>query len=294
MNDDIREKYIEAGRIAREARERALDAVEPGASFIDIAEAAESHIRDEGAGPAFPVNVSVDAVAAHYTPGVNDDATIPDDAVVNIDVGAHVDGYIGDTAATVDLSSDHGDLVEASAAALDAALDLVEPGVNVGDIGAAIQDAIEDYGFKPIRNLSGHGVAQYTQHTGDSIPNIATDTGYTLEAGDAIAIEPFATTGAGEVKNGKPGNIYRLEQERARGRTERKVLGQIKDEFRTLPFAARWIDSIPKARVPTTVQKLVRSNNLHSYDVLTEADDGLVSQKEHTILVLEDPVVTTR
>lgn len=294
MKQEIIDKYKEAGRIAKEGREKAVELVEPGTAFTTIVEEVEGFIREEGAQPAFPVNISVDDVAAHYTPAVNDDNELTADDVVNIDVGVQVDGYIGDTAITVDLSGEHQDLVDASADALQQALALVEPGVNVGEIGAAIQEQIEGYGFKPIRNLSGHGVDQYVQHSGDTIPNIATETSTALQKGDAIAIEPFATTGAGEVKNGSPGNIYRLENKRARGRSERKVLGEINNKFKSLPFASRWISSIPKPRVETTMSKLTRSGNVHAYDVLKEKDGGLVTQKEHTVLVLDDPIVTTR
>lgn len=294
MDDDVIKHYQEAGRIAREAREKGLAMLEPGVTFLEVAEEVEGHIREEGAKPAFPVNVSIDEVAAHYTPAINDDATLSETDVVNIDVGVQVEGYIGDTAATVDLSGEHDELVTASREALQNALDIIEPGLNVGRIGEVIQETIEGYGFKPIRNLSGHGVEQYVQHAGNSIPNIATDTEETLEEGQAIAIEPFATTGAGEVKNGKQGNIYRLENTRARGRMERKVLGEIKNEFRTLPFSPRWITSIPQPRVQTTISKLARADNLHAYDVLKDKEAGLVSQAEHTVIVLDDPIVTTR
>lgn len=294
MDEDVIEKYEEAGRIAKQARELAVELAAPGTAFSDIAEKVEGVIRDEGAQPAFPVNVSIDEVAAHYTPGVSDTQELQGTEVVNIDVGVQVDGYIGDTAVTVDLSGEHADLVDASAEALAAALDLVEPGRNVGEIGAAIQDAIEGYGFKPIRNLSGHGLEQYVQHAGNTIPNIATETETVLEEGQAIAIEPFATDGAGEVKNGKTGNIYRLENDKARGRMERKVLGEINNRFRTLPFASRWIESVPKPRVEMMLSKLVRASNVHAYDVLKEKNGGLVSQKEHTVLVLDEPIVTTR
>ncbi len=294
MDESVRDKYVEAGRIAREAREKAAGMVEPGASATALVEAVEAFIRDEGAQPAFPVNVSVDDVAAHYTPGLDDDLTLQDGRVVNVDVGVHVDGFIGDTATTVDLSGQHRELVDAAQAALDAALDLVEPGVRVGELGAAIQDAIEGAGYKPIRNLSGHGLAQYVQHTGDTIPNVATDSDATLQAGDAVAIEPFATTGAGRVKDGGPGNIYRVDDGTVRDRTARKVLGEAKDRFRNLPFTPRWCESVPAPRLGMALRTLVNGGAFHSYDVLKEADGGLVAQEEHTVLVLDDPVVTTR
>ncbi|MDY6770311.1 MAG: type II methionyl aminopeptidase [Candidatus Nanohaloarchaea archaeon] len=294
MDEETREKYIEAGRIAREAREIAVETAEPGTPLLDIAEAAEEYIRAEGAETAFPVNLSIDDDAAHYTPSRGDDAVFEEGQLLNIDVGAQVDGYIGDTAVTVDPAGDHAELVAASADALDAALELVEPGVTLGEIGAAIQDAIESRGFTPVRNLSGHGLDRYTQHTGKTVPNIDTGSDEELEAGEAVAIEPFATDGAGTVKDGRPGNIYKLEDGNARGRTERKVLGEVKDRFRTLPFTDRWLESVPPARVTAAIRNLVRSGNLHAYDVLTESDGGMVSQKEHTVIVAENPVVTTR
>lgn len=294
MDDTVREKYVEAGRIAKQARELAVDEAEPGTELITIAEKTEAFIRDEGAQPAFPVNLSIDDYAAHYTPSRDDDTVFEEQHVLNIDVGVHVDGYIGDTAVTVDPSGENEELVAASAEALDAALAVVEPGVTLGEIGAAIQQAVESHGFKPVRNLSGHGLGHYEQHTGKTIPNIDTGSEKQLERGEAIAIEPFATDGAGKVKDGKPGNIYRLENDQARGRTGRKVLGEVKNRFKTLPFTSRWIESVSAAQVTTAMQNLVRSGNLHSYDILAEQDGGLVSQKEHTVIVEDEPVVTTR
>lgn len=288
------DNYVEAGRIAATAREKALDMAEPGVSARDLVDAVEGVIREAGAQPAFPVNVSIDADAAHWTPGPTDDRTLEEGQVVNLDVGVHVDGYIGDTAATVDLSGEHQDLVDASADALDAALALVEQGTRLGAIGEAIQEAIEGYGFNPVRNLSGHGLDRYTQHTGDSIPNIATDSEKRLRHGTAVAIEPFASTGAGKVTEGGRGNIYRVDNTRARGRMQRKLLKEAERRFKTLPFAARWIESVPAARLDMVAAKLTRGGQLHGYDVLKDEADGMVSQKEHTVLVLDEPIVTTR
>lgn len=294
MDEETEKKYVEAGRIAREAREIAVEKAEPGATLLEIAEAAEQYIRSEGAKPAFPVNLSIDDHAAHFTPPMDGGTVLEEDDLLNIDVGAHMDGFIGDTAVTVDPSGENTELVAASKEALEAAIDVVEPGAKLADIGAAIQEAIEARGFNPVRNLSGHGLGEYEQHTGKTIPNIETGSEEELERGEAIAIEPFATDGAGKVKNGRPGHIFRLDGGNTRGRTERKLLGEVKDRFRTLPFTSRWIDSIPQARVATTVQNLVRAGNLHAYEILVEEAGGLVSQKEHTVIVDDDPVVTTR
>ncbi|MDY6777832.1 MAG: type II methionyl aminopeptidase [Candidatus Nanohaloarchaea archaeon] len=293
MDEETKDKYREAGRIAAKAREAAKELCEPGVALEEIAETAEKIVRDEGAKPAFPVNTSVNEAAAHYTPSKEDDQELSEGDVLKIDVGAHVDGYIGDTAVTVDLG-DHADLVEAARAALSDALHHIEPGTNLGEIGKVIQDSIESRGFKPVRNLGGHGLDRYTQHSGDRIPNVGTDKASRLEPGNAYAIEPFATSGEGKVQDASPGNIYKFEGGNARDRTARKILKQVKQDYRTLPFTSRWFDVSP-ARLQIAIRNLVKSGVFHEYEVLKEVGGGLVSQAEHTILVFKDGIeVTTR
>lgn len=291
MDESVKEKYIEAGRITRKAREAARKMAEPGTELEEIAERAEQLIREEGAKPAFPVNLSVNEEAAHYTPEKGDDRELSEGDVLKIDLGAQVDGYIGDTAVTVDLG-DNPELVEAPGAALDRVLDAVEPGIEAGEIGRMIQEEIESFGFKPVRNLGGHGLEQYTQHSGERIPNVETSSTTRLDPGNAYAIEPFATDGDGKVHDGSPGNIYKYEGGNTRDRTARKVLGKVKEEYRTLPFTSRWFDVSP-ARLKLAFRNLVQSGVFHEYDVLRERDGALVSQKEHTILVLDDEVIVT-
>jgi methionyl aminopeptidase len=293
VDEEVREKYIEAGRITKKARETARELAEPGTELEEIARRAEQVIYDEGAKPAFPINLSLNEEAAHYTPSKEDDRVLSEGDVLKIDVGAHIDGYIGDTAVTVDLG-EHDALVDAAARAVDAALEEVQAGTNLGRIGQAIQEAIEQDGFKPIRNLSGHSLERYTQHAGTSIPNIHINTQEELETGKAYAIEPFATTGEGKVTEGGPGNIYKYEGGNTRNKYGRKVLSQVKKEYKTLPFTSRWFD-MSSARLKLAFRNLVQSEVLHEYDVLKETGGGLVSQKEHTVLVLEgETIVTTR
>ncbi len=293
MDEEIKEKYIEAGKIAKKARDAAEEMSKPGVDLRDIADRAEGIVRDEGAKPAFPVNLSINEEAAHYTPGRDTERELSKGDVLKIDVGAHIDGYIADTAVTVDLG-DHSDLKKAVSDALEAALDMAEAGTNLGKIGDTIQEKIEARGLKPIRNLGGHGLDQHTQHSGERIPNIETSTDTVLEAGNAYAIEPFATDGAGKVVEGGEGHIYKYEGGNTRDRTARKVLKKVKKEYKTLPFTSRWFDISP-GRLKLAFRNLTRSGILHDYDILREQDKGTVSQKEHTIVVLEgETIVTTR
>ncbi|MEB3851998.1 MAG: M24 family metallopeptidase, partial [Desulfurococcales archaeon] len=158
IGEEALQKLLHAGRAASEARDYAAKIVRPGMKASELCEAVEARIVEEGARPAFPCNISISSVAAHYTPSIGEDTTIPEDGVVKIDVGAHVDGYIADTAVTVDLSGAWGRLLEASASALEAAERVLKPGVRLYDIGRAIQQAMRRLGFKPIRNLYGHTI----------------------------------------------------------------------------------------------------------------------------------------
>ena len=285
------EKHREAGEILATVRTEAVERVEVGASHLEVAEHVEDRIRELGGQPAFPVNVSIDEEAAHATPTADDGATFGEE-MINLDIGVAVDGWLADSAITVDLSG-NGDLVEASAEALEAAIDLVEPGVQTGDLGAAIEETIDGYGYNPVVNLTGHGLGHWEQHTEPNIPNRAVSQGVELSVGDVVAVEPFATDGAGKVSEGNEEEIFALEQERSvRNRQARQVLEQVTEQFRTLPFATRWLDS---SRAEMALRRLKRQDVVHGYPVLKEEDGRLVSQKEHTVIVTQDGCeVTTR
>ncbi|EMA20224.1 type II methionyl aminopeptidase [Haloarcula amylolytica] len=285
------EKCREAGEILAQVRDEAAEHVEVGVSHLEVAQWAEDKIKELGGKPAFPVNISIDEEAAHATPERDDDATFGEE-MVNLDIGVHVDGWLADTAVTVDLSG-QDELAEAPAEALDAALDVAGPGVDVGQIGAAVEEVIEGYGYNPVVNLTGHGLGHWEQHTSPNIPNREVAQGATLNVGDVVAIEPFATDGRGKVQEGADEEIFALEREGSvRNRQARQVLEQITEEYRTLPFAARWLDS-PRAEM--ALRRLKQQDIVHGYPVLKEQDGAYVSQKEHTVIITEDGCeVTTR
>ena len=285
------EKCREAGEILAQVRDEAAERVEVGVSHLEVAEWAEEKIRELGGEPAFPVNISIDEEAAHATPERDDDSTFGEE-MINLDIGVHVDGWLADTAVTVDLSG-QDDLTAASAEALDAALEVAGPGVDVGEIGAAVEEVIDGYGFNPVVNLTGHGLGHWEQHTTPNIPNREVSQGATLEPGMVVAIEPFATDGRGKVQEGADEEIFALEQQGSvRNRQARQVLEQVVEEYKTLPFAARWLDS-PRANM--ALRRLKQADIVHGYPVLKEEDGKFVSQKEHTVIVTDDGVeVTTR
>ncbi len=247
-------------------------------------------IRKEGGECAFPINISRNEEAAHSTPK-NDDTEVFGEDMVKLDIGVHIDGYIADTAITVDLSG-HNELVEAVEAGLNAAIEIIHGGINTTEIGNVINDTITEFGYKPVANLTGHGLAQYIQHVPPSIPNIPTDVGVELDVGQIIAIEPFATDGKGFVSEVGSAQIFSLLSNKPiRNSAARAVMKEI-EQYRTLPFAKRWLKS---KHMDFAMLQLEKNGNLSSYPVLKEEKGMLVSQAEHTLIVEEDGCrVTTK
>ena len=285
------ENCREAGRILAQVRDEAAERVEVGTNYLELTEWVEERIDELGGNSAFPLNISVDHEAAHGAAGIDDDRTIGEE-MVKLDIGVHIDGWLADTAITVDFTG-NDDLLAAAEDALDAAVDTVEAGVHTGEIGAAIESAIDGYGYNPVVNLTGHGLGHWDQHVSPNIPNREVSQGTELDVGDVVAIEPFATDGTGKVSEGSQEEIYALEREGSvRNRAARQALDQITEEFRTLPFATRWLDG---SRPEMALRRLQRQDIVHGYPVLKEEDGRLVSQKEHTVIVTVDGCeVTTR
>jgi methionyl aminopeptidase len=284
LDDETVAKYREAGSVLRTVLDEAAERIEPGVTQLEVAEFAERRVNELADGCAFPVNISVDEEASHATPGRDDDTEFGEEMVC-LDIGVHVDGYIADAATTVDLSG-NPELVEAAEQALEVAIDAVEPGADTGDVGAEIEDVIRGYGYTPVLNLSGHGVEQWDAHTGPNVPNRGVERGSELEVGDVVAIEPFATDGRGKVSEGAKEEIFSLENERSvRNRQARQILETVTEEYRTLPFAARWLDG---PRTDMALRRLKQQNVLRGYPVLKEEEGRLVSQAEHTVIVTED------
>jgi len=295
MEQEEIDKILEAGKIAGQALDYGEGLIKKDALIVDVLDKIENKIFELGGKPAFPAQISCNHLAAHFCPE-EDDKTLLNNGVVSLDVGVHVDGFIGDTALTVDLSGKYGDLVKASREALDNAINVLKPGITLGQIGKEIQDAIQKYNFAPIRNLSGHGLGQYKQHTKPSIPNFDTGDDFKIEAGMVFAIEPFASTGAGIVQDSGIATVFALEQKKpTRNMITRQVLKEV-ENYNGLPFTTRWLTKKFGVKAKFALREMEQFGMIHSYPPLADRDKGIVSQAEHTVLVDDDGnvIVTTR
>jgi len=289
-SEDI-EKWRKAGKLARDALNYGKTLIQKNSSMLDVTNKIEKFVIDNNGELAFPTNLAVNNVGAHWTPSSKSKDVFGNGDLVKLDVGVHIDGYIGDNALTVEIgSSKYSKMIEASREALNAAIEVAAPGVNTGMIGYAVQDVIEGYGYRPIANLTGHGIKRYNLHSGVSIPSIRERGGSILKSGDVIAIEPFATDGAGRVGGKRNSNIYHLRQVRKiRDEKATELMVEIQNRYHGLPFAERWLHSI-QDDVTKNLQKLLRSGVVSYYPILDELGKGMVTQAEHTVMINKDGV----
>lgn len=278
------EKLRKAGRVSANAREKGMAMVREGVKLFDVAEEVESYIRSQGCKLAFPCNISINEVAAHYTPSVNDRNVFEVGDVVKVDCGAACDGFVGDTAGTVEVGTNRfRELLDSARDARDTVMEFIGDGCPINSIGRAVDMTIQSHGFRPITNLSGHQIEPYNLHAGLYIPNHDDGNTDLIQAGMVIACEPFATNGAGQIVAGRPGNICRIIRDKPLSDPELQAFfDYIKEEFRTFPFCARSCDD-PKAT--QKISKLIRHGLVSSYALLVEQKKGCVAQFEHTVYI---------
>ncbi len=303
----MKEMSQKAGNIVAKVRKMATDMVEEDLKVLDLVEFTEQEIKNSGGEIAFPCNISINEITAHYTSPSKDKTVLKNGDLVKIDLGAHVDGYIADSAITVivggnqDLSSQDTGLsedemqlqikmIETVHQALENAISTIKAGITVGKIGEVVEETVTKQGLKPVSNLTGHSMERYILHSGLSIPNIKEENRHKIREGDVLAIEPFVTNGVGLVTDMNEAYIFRFLRDRPlRMAQARKMLHEIAENYRNLPFAGRWLEETIKTRQFNVIlRNLISSRALYPYHVLREKSNARVAQAEHTIIVEPD------
>lgn len=295
MNQKELDSYQKAGEIAKQIREYVKEIVKPEVKLVDLARKIESKIQKLGGEIAFPVNLSINDIAAHYHPTAEDETLAS--GLLKIDIGIHIKGFIADTALSIDLTEnqEYKELIKSAEQALENALKLTKENPTLNEIGKEIQRTIENKGFSPIVNLSGHSLGEYDIHAGITIPNYANNNQTKLENG-AYAIEPFATTGEGKIIEGPSGNIYAIiNPKNVRSPKAREILEYLYDKHKTLPFSLREVQDKFGNFARLGIRELENTGILHNYHQLIEKSHGIVAQAEHTFIKKDkDIIVTTR
>ena len=289
--------YINAGKIASEVRENARKKNHVGSTLEEICNSIEKEIERKGGKCAFPVNVSLNEIAAHYTAEPNDRIIVKDTDLLKIDLGVQINGHIADTAVTVCYEPRYDFLVQAAESALKEAISIIRVGTKSSDVGKTIENTVKQMGGIPIANLSGHSLEQYTIHAGKSVPNIWSIGSFSFQSTEVYACEPFVTTpeGSGFVREGKIRNIFSLvTRKRTKDEDANKMIDFIWQKFNMLPFALRWfIPEYDEKAARELLEKLIKNKIVRSYPILVEANEQRVAQAEHTFIPQENGVIVT-
>ena len=327
VEEDDLKQWRDAGHVARRTLEGIKGEIVVGKPWSDVIESAERFIRRHGGQAAFPVTISVNEIAAHYTSntelippeGFEGEMVFQKGDLVKLDVGVHIKGALGDNAMTIEVGNggDHTDQIRAAKEARDAAIEKMHPGTPWHVVGEAAEQVSIDAGFVPIRNLSGHKMERWNLHSGVSIPMSScgpNNPNYKgeVEVGGVYAVEPFNTTGkSGMIENIPPlgsSNILRVtgnvQIRKALSKGKLKPLGAtmaryIEERYSTLPFAERWAYPLLGKPFPeeseeslrrkwkAMIKKLTSIRFLEVYSALKDVDNGLVGQFEHTAYISE-------
>ncbi|KAJ9097225.1 hypothetical protein QFC21_004894 [Naganishia friedmannii] len=274
-----------AAEVHRQVRQYAQQNIKPGMTMTEIAEMIEDGTRalveENGleSGIGFPTGLSVNEVAAHYTPNAGDTKILQKGDVMKVDFGVHVKGRIVDSAFTLNFEPTYDTLLEAVKAATDAGIREAGIDVRLCEIGDAVQEVMESYEVevggkiypvKAIANLNGHSIAPYSIHgghdgiSGKSVPIVKMHGSQRdetkMEEGEYYAIETFGSTGRGRV----------IEQK----------------NFGTLPFCRRYLDRIGEKNYLLALNTLVKEGLVDDHPPLVDPEPGcMTAQYEHTILL---------
>jgi len=304
LDEDRYEDLREAAEAHRIVRQWARSWIKPGMKMIDIADTIETSLRSTIAadgtkrGIAFPTGLSINNVAAHYTPNAGDERVLKETDVLKVDIGLHVNGYIIDSAFTMAFDPVYDPLLETVREATNAGVKAAGIDVRLCDVGDAIYEVMTSgevtigkrtHPIVPIRNLMGHSLGLYTIHAGKSVPCIKGSGDQTkMEEGEVFAIETFGSTGHGHVNDDNEISHFMkaptMPPTGIRGGPKATELySHINKNYSTLAFARRWLDQAGITRYAIALKSLCDCGAVNPYPPLLDIDGSYTAQFEHTL-----------
>ncbi|KAK4992405.1 Methionine aminopeptidase 2 [Elasticomyces elasticus] len=312
MNNDFLSEYRQGAEVHRQVRQWARKNIKPGQTLTEIAEGIENGVRyltghqglEEGdnikGGMGFPTGLSINNCAAHYTPNLGNKTVLQQEDVMKVDFGVHINGRIVDSAFTMTFDPVYDNLLAAVKDATNTGIREAGIDVRMSDIGAAIQETMESYEVtlkdgntypvKPIRNLNGHDIIQYSIHGGKSVPIVKGGDQTKMEEGETFAIETFGSiAGKGYVRDDLETSHYAKRQDAPkialRVSSAKGLLRSIDKNFGTLPFCRRYLDRLGHEKYLLGLNNLVQSGIIQDYPPLCDIKGSYTAQFEHTILL---------
>jgi len=320
------ENYKLAGEIHKNVKNYIVPLLKKGIKLIEICTLIENKIREYSRlyqikydlpeqyndSIAFPIGISLNSIAAHYTPRFNETTILNENDVCKIDYGVHINGCIVDSAITINLNNKYNKLLEASKEATKKVIANLGVDVRFKELSLMAQEIVESYEIninnktiplKPIDNLCGHNITPYNIHAGKYLYSVVRDNDTEkVEENDVIAVEVFVTTGSGTTildKNPNNYSHYMLKKNNPtipifKFRRTSDMLNIINKHFSTLPFCPRFINYFnglnknKNINYSSCLNELFVNNMVNSYPPLIDPEPGsLVAQFEHSSFITE-------
>ena len=211
MNNKYSEKFEKmkiAGNLAANTLDMITDFVKPGVSTNKIDQLCYEFIRDNGgySAPLFyrgfkkSLCTSLNHVVCH---GIPSDRILDDGDILNVDVTAIVDNHYGDTSRMFCIgktSVKASNLINATYESMMKAINILKPGIKLGNIGYEIQSYVEDKGFSVVKDFCGHGISNIFHEYPNILHYGKKNTGIELESGMTFTVEPMINSGKFDVK----------------------------------------------------------------------------------------------
>lgn len=297
--------FRKGAEIHRRVRAKAQQLVQPGMKMTEIADLIENSVRQYAGndhtlkqGIGFPTGLSLNHVAAHYTPNTGDNTVLKYEDVMKVDIGVHVNGHIVDLAFTLTFDDKYDSLLTAVREATYTGVREAGIDVRLNDIGAAVQEVMElyelelhgkTYPIKCIRNLNGHNIGDYVIHSGKTVPIVANGDMTKMEEGETFAIETFGSTGKGYVVSQGECSHYALnpgtDAVKLPSQRCKDLVALIKANFGTLPWCRRYLERAGEDKYLLALNQLVRAGVVEDYPPLVDTLGCYTAQYEHTILL---------
>lgn len=294
MESEILNNYKKAASAWKSSINLAEKKAKENKSLLELAKEIENKITQEDCEIAFPVNLSINEEAAHYTPNwdIKKDRLLEKSDVLKIDIGTHYKGYICDGAITINLDNSCAKQIEANQLALDNAISIASFNSTPNKIGEEIEKTLKEKGFNPVYNLGGHGLDKFEIHSSPSIPNHSNSSKEKLGEG-VVAIEPFSSTGKGHVSEAALVEIFGINESNVRNNYARKLIETAK-KYQGLPFAERWLkkdSGLNDFQFNLGLRELLKANCFETFPGLKETKGNIVTQVEKSLIILEEKTI---
>jgi len=305
----VLDKYQTAGKICNAVLERVIQKCVAGANIADICEFGDKEIESEVAkvynkkklekGIAFPTCISVNEICGHYSPVRSEPTNLKDSDLVKIDLGVHVDGFIGQVAHTIIVSSDpkkvhegkKADAIHAAYNGLQAAIRLMHPGSKNSDVTDNFAKIAESYKCNPIEGVLSHEVKKHLIDGNNCIINKATFDQkvdeHEFQVHEVYGLDIFISTGDGKPKETEyRTTVFKRAIEKSYSlklKASRAFFAEVAERFPTLGFSLRAFEDETSAKLG--INEAVKHDLFHPYPVLAEKSGEYVAQFKVTVVV---------